>query len=464
MLTYLGQARGGTRTPRSSTAPETARSTLPLQAFQPAPLAPRGSDCRRRCCRLRRRRRVQIAPPVVEAAPPPPPLPVAATNGHAPAAAPDIADRLLEIVSERTGYPPRDARARRRPRGRPRHRLDQARRDRGNDDPVAHARGGRHAGRRGAHVDADAARGDRGARVAQRPRGERRRSAGRAALVEGEPSPFDGARAEKPESARAHIGRYVVAAATAPPASGNAGLASDGVVVLVDDGAGVGPALAERLRARGERVVRRRGARRRRGRGRRPVARRPRRPRGGVAARSRRSPSEASPRRRSSTSPRSTRPPRRTPTATARSRACSCSPVRSAPTSSTPRRTGGAAVLGATALGGAFGIDGSGTSPARPRRDRRLPEVARPGVADGSGEGRRPRRRRTPADTADALLAELLADDGLVEVGYRDGTPDVGRAPPRAPPTATDGELPLDGRLGRADHRRSPRDHRGGRG
>ena len=48
---------------------------------------------------------MQIAPPVVEAAPPPPPLPVASTNGHVPAAAPDIADRLLEIVSERTGYP-----------------------------------------------------------------------------------------------------------------------------------------------------------------------------------------------------------------------------------------------------------------------------------------------------------------------------------------------------------------------
>ena len=34
------------------------------------------------------------------------------------------------VVSERTGYPHRHARARRRPRGRPRRRLDQARRDR----------------------------------------------------------------------------------------------------------------------------------------------------------------------------------------------------------------------------------------------------------------------------------------------------------------------------------------------
>ncbi len=52
----------------------------------------------------------------------------------------DIGDRLLEIVSERTGYPPRHARARRRPRGGPGDRLDQAGGDRRDDDPDALAR------------------------------------------------------------------------------------------------------------------------------------------------------------------------------------------------------------------------------------------------------------------------------------------------------------------------------------
>ena len=102
------------------------------------------------------------------------------------------------------------------------------------------------------------------------PAGQAAAAAATLALVEGEPSPFDGARAEEPESARANIGRYVVAAAAAPAALRQAGLASDGVVVLVDDGAGVGSLLAERLRDRGDGVVRVVARRRRRLRTRRP--------------------------------------------------------------------------------------------------------------------------------------------------------------------------------------------------
>src|SRR5581483_8942227 len=46
-------------------------------------------------------------PPIVVAAPPAPPAPAppAATNGHHPAAQEDLSERLLAIVSERTGYP-----------------------------------------------------------------------------------------------------------------------------------------------------------------------------------------------------------------------------------------------------------------------------------------------------------------------------------------------------------------------
>ena len=77
----------------------------PWQAPRSAPRAPR--------CRRRRPAARRTAPvPRVEAAAarhvePAPlrPLPAIATNGHVASDGPDIADRLLEIVSERTGYP-----------------------------------------------------------------------------------------------------------------------------------------------------------------------------------------------------------------------------------------------------------------------------------------------------------------------------------------------------------------------
>ena len=212
---------------------------------------------------------MQLAPPVVEAAPPPSPLPVAATNGHVPAAAPDIADRLLEIVSERTGYPREmleldadleadlgiDSIKRVEIVGTMIQSLTLADGVTPDVEELTSTRTLREAI---AALEALSARGAGGDA-----------SPAALALVEGEPSPFDGARAEKPESARAHIGRYTVAAAAAPPPSGNAGLATDGVVVLVDDGAGVGLLVAERLRARGDRVVRLMAHAAERGRGRR---------------------------------------------------------------------------------------------------------------------------------------------------------------------------------------------------
>src|SRR5207249_11192540 len=82
---------------------------------------------------------------------------------------------------------------------------------------------------------------------------------------------------------------------------------------------------------------------------------------------------------------------------------------------------GGAAVLAATMLGGAFGCDP--TSP-----------VGRPGQGGVAGFVKTlaqewPAVRAkvvdlapdAPAPIAACLLAELLAGDGLVEVGYRDG-------------------------------------------
>ena len=76
------------------------------------------------------------------------------------------------------------------------------------------------------------------------------------ALSEDEPSPFEGARADTRDSARARIERYVLQAVAAPPAPRKGRLARDGVVVVVDDLGGVGERLVERLRARGDGAVR----------------------------------------------------------------------------------------------------------------------------------------------------------------------------------------------------------------
>ena len=57
-------------------------------------------------------------------------------------------------------------------------------------------------------------------------------------------------------------------------------------------------------------------------------------------------------------------------------------------------------------------------------------------MAGGAGEGGRPGAGGPRPSVADALLAELLADDGLVEVGYRDGAPACRSSSDRAPPTA----------------------------
>ena len=150
------------------------------------------------------------------------------------------------------------------------------------------------------------------------------------------------------------------------------------------------------------------------------MGRRPRRPRGGVAAR--RSARRARRAREGARPPRRARPDRQADADGDRAltslfllaRALGADLERAA-------GTGGAAVLGATALGGAFGIDGSGASPAGhgaiagflKSLAQEWPTVRVKAVDLAPAD---------PADAADALLAELLADDGLVEVGYRDGT------------------------------------------
>jgi NAD(P)-dependent dehydrogenase (short-subunit alcohol dehydrogenase family) len=242
-------------------------------------------------------------------------------------------------------------------------------------------------------------------------------------------------------TARANIGRYAVGVATAPPLSGNAGLASEGAVVLVDDGAGVGPALAERLRARGERVVR-------------VVAHAVDASAGDDLWVGDLADLEAGSRVAAALAERGT-PAKALVHLAALDPAVGEADDDHAVTSrfqlaralggdlERAAETGGAAVVGATALGGAFGIAGSGTSPAAHGSIAGfLKSLAQewPAVRVKAVD-------LSPADagaTADALLAELFADDGLVEVGYRDGIRTTVELRPGGIGDGAKGDLPLD--------------------
>jgi NAD(P)-dependent dehydrogenase (short-subunit alcohol dehydrogenase family) len=183
------------------------------------------------------------------------------------------------------------------------------------------------------------------------------------------------------------IGRHVLRPVDAPPASADGGLAAHGVVVIVDDSTGVGVALEARLSALGHRSIRLQGE-------------------DAVAAHE---PAKA----------------------LVHLGALGPGGVSAAELLSLAQQlradleaaaaTGGAALIGATAFGGAFGVDG-------------LPEAARAEDAAVCGfvktlalEWRDVRVTAVDLDRADPetlaaqIAAELLAADGLVEVGYRNG-------------------------------------------
>ncbi|HET8979436.1 MAG TPA: SDR family NAD(P)-dependent oxidoreductase [Solirubrobacteraceae bacterium] len=105
---------------------------------------------------------------------------------------------------------------------------------------------------------------------------------------------------------------------------------------------------------------------------------------------------------------------------------------------------GGAAVLGVTRLGGAFGIDGV---PAGAAGTGAIPGFIKtlalewPEVRVRAVDLPRP----LPEGTVDHLVAELTADDGLAEVGYRDGER-IRIAPvPRPLTERAPGSGPIDG-------------------
>ena len=198
------------------------------------------------------------------------------------------------------------------------------------------------------------------------------------------------------------IGRFVVHAASAPTITTTAGLAAAGAVVIVDDERGVGEALATALMSQGHHVVRlardaqpqdaqqaaRFAAEIRDHGGAKALVhlaalRDPQPQYGGLAgllvlAQTLREDLEAA------------------------------------------AAAGGAAVLGATRLGGAFGVAGTSVSGAAPQGALHgfLKTVAQewPTVRVKSVD----LSDTSPAQTAEQLLAELAAADDLVEVGYRD--------------------------------------------
>jgi acyl transferase domain-containing protein/NAD(P)H-dependent flavin oxidoreductase YrpB (nitropropane dioxygenase family) len=405
MLGYLEAARGaaparpGVAPARPAIAP--ARPVAPALPAGPPQATP-----------------VQAAPPVQAPAPAPPMPAASAAAAHTPvAAAPAVAapveqapgavtpmsreqiqERLLAVVSERTGYPAEmlaldadlegdlgiDSIKRVEIAGTLTQGLGLAERGAIDLEELTASR------TLTAVIDIlEAALGGSGVSATAAPPGEQA----------GAQRPFEQGPADEER-----IGRFVVQAQSAPAITDRAELArAGGAVVIVDDEHGVGEELARALTARGETIVR--------------IAReeQPRdvqdaaglagrmREHGGVKA-----------------------------LVHLAALGEMCADYGAMPALlalaqmlhddlEAAASAGGAVVLGATRLGGAFGVDGSST-----------PGSAQQGAIHGflkslAQEWPAVRVKSVdlstmpPAQAAEHLLAELTAADGLVEVGYRDG-------------------------------------------
>jgi NAD(P)-dependent dehydrogenase (short-subunit alcohol dehydrogenase family)/acyl carrier protein len=243
MLTYLGAPRSAVDAPAAPQPQLPAPAALPRVA-SPPPVAP------------------QVAPAAPQAAPAPAPVEVRPPsafeppgNGHVVLSAEDIKERLLAIVSERTGYPEEmlgldvDLEA-----------------DLGIDSikrvEIAGTLTQTIALPDGA-IDIEELTASRTLQqviavleaalspaTAAETGGEAAEE-GRLAEVPGEHRPF-----EHGPAGTERTGRFLLQAASAPAITATAGLAGSGTVVIVDDETGVGEALAGALERRGERTVR----------------------------------------------------------------------------------------------------------------------------------------------------------------------------------------------------------------
>jgi acyl transferase domain-containing protein/NAD(P)H-dependent flavin oxidoreductase YrpB (nitropropane dioxygenase family) len=402
MLGYLGAAQGA---PVARPALAPARRAMPaLPVASPPPVAVAAPPAPAP---------VAVSPAPVAAAPAPSaPAPVATPAAPAaPAATPaaaaatttltrdQIQERLLEIVSERTGYPADmlgldadlegdlgiDSIKRVEIAGTFTQSLPAAEREAIDVEELTASK------TLSAVIDAlEAAIAGPAAYATAGPPGEQH------AL--GEQRPFDQGPAEQER-----IGRFVVQATSAPAITATAALAPTGVVVIVDDERGIGEALASALDERGETVVRV------------APAEQPRdaeaavrfaegmRERGGVKALVHLAAlGEPAPEYGDLTSLLLLAQALRGDLEAAAA-------------------AGGAAILGASGLGGAFGVGASSTAgaPGTGAIHGFLKSVAQewPAVRVKAVD----LSDVSPALAALQLLAELDAADGLVEVGYSDG-------------------------------------------
>jgi NAD(P)-dependent dehydrogenase (short-subunit alcohol dehydrogenase family)/acyl carrier protein len=252
MIAYLGGQRPGTGLPAASSMPARAPAALPPPAAPPASVPP-----------------LSAAPPAAPAEPPQATAastatPVEATaalpgaqpgNGHTVLNAGEVKERLLAIVSERTGYPAEMLE------------LDaDLEGDLGIDSikrvEIAGTLSQTVALPDGASIDVEELTASRTLRqviavleaiIAPAAGGsadtpdEAPDPPGTAAEVAGEEArPFEPGPADEER-----IGRFVLQAASAPAISAPRALAASGAVVIVDDETGVGEALADALAVRG---------------------------------------------------------------------------------------------------------------------------------------------------------------------------------------------------------------------
>ena len=409
MLGYLGSARG---VPAAAPAvavprrPEPALRPSPEPLASGAPAAPSAS----------------MTPPR-----PAPPVPATAESGAEPAngsttlTREQIEERLLALVSERTGYPS-DMLG-----------LDA---DLEGDLGIDSIKRVEIAGTFTQSLsDADGAAIDIEELTASRTL---RAVVDTLVTAIAEPAPGAGA---APPGARAaeeerpfergpaeeeRIGRFVVQAASAPAITAAAGLAAAGAVVIVDDERGVGSQLADALECQGHQVVGLAGDALPRDAQEAARFADGMRERGGVkalvhlGALSDPQPEDGG-----------------LSTLLLLSQALLADLEAAA-------AAGGGVVLGATRIGGAFGVGGTSAHGTAPQGALHgfLKTAAQewPSVRVKSVD----LSQASSEQTAEQLLAELMAADGLVEVGYRDGErTQLALAP--APVADRAGGEPLDG-------------------
>jgi acyl transferase domain-containing protein/NAD(P)H-dependent flavin oxidoreductase YrpB (nitropropane dioxygenase family)/NAD(P)-dependent dehydrogenase (short-subunit alcohol dehydrogenase family)/acyl carrier protein len=406
MLAYLGGDRSGTPKTPAPVMPVRAAAALPPPA-EPPPPVPRPSSSPESAAPHAVPVEALEPTPAAAAPSPQPPAPAAVPspgNGHAVISAEEIKERLLAIVSERTGYPADMLE------------LDaDLEGDLGIDSikrvEIAGTLSQTLALPDGASLDVEeltasrtlrqvigvleAVLGPDGADGADGA-GELPEPAAAPPPASEETRPFEPGPADEER-----IGRFVLQAASAPAITVPGTLAGSGAVVIVDDETGVGEALADALAGRGERTLL-------------TAAEEPTDPDNAARLAERLRAAHGGAKALVHLAALGDH----TDDAGLHALLLLAQVLR--PDLEAAAAAGGAAVLGATQLGGDFGLGGApedaaseGTVPGFLKTlAQEWPEV-RVKAVDLSP--------MTPEAAATHLLDELMAPDGIVEVGYRDG-------------------------------------------